>query len=337
MDYNHPSRFRPLWSLLFLTDRFTTMILLFFLLLQMATPATTAHAADIARSVFAYQVKTQNCRFEKDPWISLREFKSKDQWYLWGVNERTLQTALLPKSRLQECKPLSLARESFVYKKPAGLSRYLMALRQFNQTDGHWQNQGLINDSAKRDGSYLTVDLCPSSHQFDKALFELIREKKWPTAIAVSGLWILRHETDWQWLVKNLADAPITWVNHSRNHPVYPDVPLEKNYLLSEGRDIKREILSNEILMIQRGLTPSIFFRFPGLIADDRALGITQELGLIPLGSNAWLSKGETPRRGSILLLHGNGNDPKGMTIFLNSWDQKKISLPLRPLLDLFL
>ena len=51
--------------------------------------------------------------------------------------------------------------------------------------------------------------------------------------------------------------------------------------------------------------------------ADADALGRLGEqldgLGLIPLGSDAWLAKNEWPREGSIVLVHANGNEPLGV------------------------
>ena len=35
--------------------------------------------------------------------------------------------------------------------------------------------------------------------------------------------------------------------------------------------------------------------------------------GLIPVGSDAWLAKNEVPSAGSIVLVHGNGNEPVGV------------------------
>lgn len=40
-------------------------------------------------------------------------------------------------------------------------------------------------------------------------------------------------------------------------------------------------------------------------------------LGLIPIGSDSWLSKGQSPINGSIVLIHANGNDPVGVSDFL--------------------
>lgn len=283
-----------------------------------------------------YRVKTLHCEDKERKVIALREFKWEGKSVRWIVDENTLKTDIVPVAQLQHCRPLLLTKNSPAYNDHTLASPYLLSLQKYNLFDGKLQNHGLTGAKDHSTGTYLTVDLCPSTKEFNKPFFELIKQKEWPVAIAVSGLWILKHSDDWRWLQQTLAHSPVTWVNHSRNHPVYPDVPLEKNYLLSEGRDVKKEILTNEILMIQKGLTPAIFFRFPGLVANENALAITQELGLIPLGSNAWLSKGEKPQAGSIVLVHGNGNEPRGIHLFMKDLEQKKLSEPFRELFDLF-
>ena len=51
------------------------------------------------------------------------------------------------------------------------------------------------------------------------------------------------------------------------------------------------------------------------------------ELSLIPLGSDAWLAKGEAPRKGSFILVHGNGNEPKGVKLLLPILRNKEFRL----------
>ena len=67
------------------------------------------------------------------------------------------------------------------------------------------------------------------------------------------------------------------------------------------------------MLLLENGLIPSPFFRFPGLVADGGLLEKLRQLSLIPIGSDAWLAKGENPANGSFILVHGNGNEPQGV------------------------
>jgi hypothetical protein len=109
----------------------------------------------------------------------------------------------------------------------------------------------------------------------------------------------------------------ITWVNHSYHHTYDPKEALGHNFLLTPGTDFAGEVLELEQLMLSRGLVPSPFFRFPGLVSDAATVKRLREFSLIPIGSDAWLAKGESPRPGSFILVHGNGNEPKGIKLLL--------------------
>jgi hypothetical protein len=69
--------------------------------------------------------------------------------------------------------------------------------------------------------------------------------------------------------------------------------------------------------MLAAGFTPSVFFRFPGLVSSPDVFERIIALGLIPLGSDAWLGKNQWPQEGSIVLVHANGNEPLGVHRFL--------------------
>ncbi|WP_290606074.1 polysaccharide deacetylase family protein [Arsenophonus sp. ENCA] len=170
-------------------------------------------------------------------------------------------------------------------------------------------------------GMFLSIDLCPSTRLFESDFFRILltvaneRNKKFPIAIAISGLWISNHPEEFNWLINNKKSLDITWVNHSFNHPYFRDKPLNENFLLSPRVNIKTEILMTEKLLLQHNQVPSIFFRFPGLVSNKITVKELNNLGLIPIGSNAWLAKGEQPKSGSIVLIHGNGNEPAGIKI----------------------
>ena len=112
----------------------------------------------------------------------------------------------------------------------------------------------------------------------------------------------------------------ITWVNHSFTHPYDPAAPLEKNFLLSPRPFSQRGAFPGDLLL-EAGLTPSPFFRFPGLVSNRRLIEKLRDLRLIPIGSDAWLAKGESPRAGSIILVHANGNEPEGIRLLDTFFD----------------
>ncbi len=209
------------------------------------------------------------------------------------------------------------------------------------------QNDGLVQADATVEGSFLTVDLCPSRKPFEKRLFVALLDL-WqdspnpaPVGIAVTGAWAAAHEDALRWLQDQARGnkLDITWINHSFSHPYDRFQPLEKTFLLTPGTDFRREVLATEIMLIERDILPSVFFRFPGLVSNCRLMARLKKLSLIPVGSRAWLAKGEAPVTGSIILVHGNGNEPLGIDLLLDLFRSGRIeftagNLRLRPLQD---
>ncbi|MHB8908247.1 MAG: polysaccharide deacetylase family protein [Syntrophales bacterium] len=192
------------------------------------------------------------------------------------------------------------------------------------------QNDGLREADLPVAGFFLTADLCPAKKPLDRRFVEAITalplKQPVPVALMVSGLWIKNHADDLAWL-KFQATAgriAITWVNHSDTHPYDPAAALEHNFLLSPKTDFPGEVLSLERLLLEQGLTPSPFFRFPGLVSNGDLVRQLRDLSLIPVGSNAWLAKGEPPHPGSIILVHANGNEPEGMNRLFSFFNEHR-------------
>lgn len=82
--------------------------------------------------------------------------------------------------------------------------------------------------------------------------------------------------------------------------------------------------------MIERGLVPSVFFRFPGLVSAPDLVGRVAALGLVSIGSDAWLAKKQEPGPGSIVLVHGNGNEPYGVRRFLDLLKRERSDIRAR-------
>lgn len=62
----------------------------------------------------------------------------------------------------------------------------------------------------------------------------------------------------------------------------------------------------------------------PGLVSDHDVFTKVTNLGLIPIGSDAWLAKGQWPKNGSIVLIHANGNEPLGVSDFIALLNDKR-------------
>ncbi|TAN64238.1 polysaccharide deacetylase [bacterium] len=273
--------------------------------------------------------------------ITLREFKKKGQTNMALVLDPytfATYTALLADTNETSSKATETALQT----------PFKRALNRYTALPAVVENHGITSSEMPVKGVFLTADMCPSSRQIDKDLDERTAElgngnEAMPIAIAISGNWIKAHKREFSWLLnqERAKKLSITWVNHSLTHPYKENAPNEKNFLLTKGVVFEREVLKNEILMLESGITPSPFFRFPGLIASDALMEKLNALSLIPVGTNAWLGKGEDPKAGSIILVHGNGNERAGVNTLLRYYNRNKArfengTINLLPLKDAF-
>jgi hypothetical protein len=250
--------------------------------------------------------------------VAIRSFRQGAIPSCLVVDPATFATAVLPADSLSNA--------------PAAAGTpYGRALERFTAPPYRLQNHGATRAPRPVVGVSLTVDLCPSGRPFERELFSRLGRfatrdgQPVPVAIAITGLWLERHGAELAWLVEESRQGrlAITWVNHSDHHPYDAGLPLDRTFLLTAGVDPARELLALERKLLARGIVPSPFVRFPGLVADSRVIATARDLGLIPLGSDAWLAKGEVPRDGSFILVHGNGNEPRGIEKFLAYLDRQ--------------
>ncbi|MBC6112513.1 polysaccharide deacetylase [Pedobacter sp. CCM 8938] len=269
----------------------------------------------IKRYKVNYSIATQN----QEKLIALRSFANNNQKYLLLVNPNSLETKI-DFANKYALSSLEYSNVLAIFKNTA----YVKSLEAALEKDLQLQNAGIDHAIPNEKGITLTIDLCPSHKGLDRIIFQSVFdefkkiEQPAPIAVSVSGKWMLKHQDDLNWL-KSLVDKKelnITWVNHSYNHEVN-SLPLAENFLLAPGTNLDIEVLENEKLMLKNGLTPSVFFRFPGLVSDKSIVEKIEAYGLIPIGSDAWLAKGQQPNAGSIVLIHGNGNEEIGVKDFI--------------------
>lgn len=268
--------------------------------------------------------------------IAVRKFKRGGETEFLVVDAKTFETRITNEAPLPGAKVADAALAD---------TPFMKALTRHTGPREGFQNHGLTQAESGA-GLFLTVDLCPSRKPLDKRLFTATTAAAKggaPVAIAVSGGWIKKHPEDFNWLLDEITAKRllVTWINHTLTHPYDKDKDIEENFLLMDGVDFEKEVLSNEILLIENGITPTPFFRFPGLVSDNTLLEKLKKLSLIPIGANAWIGKGEKPNAGSILLVHGNGNEPEGVKRLLEFYGDKKTGfengvLRLHPLNDAF-
>ncbi|KQS35235.1 polysaccharide deacetylase [Pedobacter sp. Leaf194] len=251
--------------------------------------------------------------------IAMRSFTNNNTKYLLLIDPKTLDTKV-DLADNYSLKSVDYFNVLALFKNTA----YVRALDAAAAKDLQLQNAGIDHSIPNEKGITLTIDLCPSHKPLDRIIFQSVLdefkkiEKPAPLAISVSGKWMIKHQEDLNWL-KSFADKKelnITWVNHSYNHEVN-SLPLAENFLLAPGTNLDIEVLENEKLMLKNGLIPSAFFRFPGLVSDKAIVQKIEAYGLIPIGSDAWLAKGQQPNAGSIVLIHGNGNEETGVKDFI--------------------
>jgi len=267
-----------------------------------------------------YTIYYASAKRANTDWLTLRRFENNGKTYLLLVDPDELETKV-DEASLYTLNPMTIAKARLYYYK----SSYETALRKAEQDSKSIQNAGIQSGMPKETGITLTADLCPSRRPLDRRIFTSIFEEfkrveqPVPIALSITGIWMHNHQKDLQWLKQlNIkGEVAITWINHSYNHRVDMKLPLKENFLLEPGTDINFEVLGTEQAMLNNGLLPSVFFRFPGLVSDQQLIYKITAFGLIPIGSDAWLAKGQQARPGSIILIHGNGNEPTGVNDFL--------------------
>jgi len=270
-------------------------------------------------SLSRYKVNYALVKDAAAQWLAIRSFTAQGEKYLLMVHPQTLDTRI-DLANNYTTSSLKWSNVLAIFKNTA----YVKALEAAAAKDVQLQNAGIDHAFPNEKGITLTIDLCPSHKALERIIFQSVFdefkkiEQPAPLAISVSGKWMLKHEDDLNWLKSLVAqkELNITWVNHSYNHEVN-QLPLAENFLLAPGTNLDVEVLENEKLMLKNGLTPSVCFRFPGLVSDKAIVDKIEAYGLIPIGSDAWLAKGQQPNAGSIVLILGNGNEEIGVKDFI--------------------
>ena len=267
------------------------------------------------------------CTAETDARLATRRMSVDGDELLLTVDPQSLET------RLERASCLSCAETTDAAQESTRLIRTVGAAPEPSRPPA-LVNAGLIHGTAG--GVYVTGDLCPTAKPLDRSFIEEIARHApgAPVTLAISGSWLAHHSADFAWLQEKSRSGAVavTWANHSYSHPYVIGLADRSNYLLRPGVDLDREIFETEKLLIAHGETPSVFFRFPGLVADAGLLGKLRSRHLIPLGADAWLALGPAPRDGSIVLVHPNGNEPGGLKLFSKYLAAGKMPQPFRPI-----
>ncbi len=314
-------KFSPLTSIILIYRRFYIFWITALTLLFRFPTSTRSNMVQNYRVIFT----PTYLKNSKTLYIALRAFEDvSNRTQFLVVNTSTLKTHIISANQLLYRRPSdnnSADSSKYIAYGEIQATPYMRALETYTDKPYPLFNGGLSHSEFEVKGAFMTVDLCPSIAKFERQFFEYLTMKSSelkqpiPVAICVSGLWILAHPKEFNWLrlqqIKRLLD--IVWVNHSYNHLYFPDLPFKQNFTLWSDTRFEEEIMETERLLLKSGEIPSVFFRFPGLISDEQRMLTLRKLGLIPVGADAWLDHGEYPSQGSIILVHGNGNEPQGI------------------------
>lgn len=179
----------------------------------------------------------------------------------------------------------------------------------------------------------VTIDMCQSSKPWDVKLYDWLRQvgkaigKPVPVGVAMTGGWAKAHESQLKQLLAwdKAKELDIVWVNHSYSHPLNCNAAKTSCAFLTAGSvNFSNEVLRNEELLLTQGAVPSALFRFPGLVHNQARRSELNQLSLFTLDSDTWLAKGQPTHDGSLILVHGNGNEPPGITKFFNLATQNR-------------
>lgn len=267
--------------------------------------------------------------------IAFRIYYRSEVPYYVVVDPNSFVTETAPITNYLPYKPYTSVRPGYITMKELQSTPYLQALIKYTSLPNTLQNNGIVQVARPVNGVFLTVDMCPSRKPFEATFFQdltaraALTHHPIPIAIAITGLWILGHPDEFNWLLKQVAanKLQITWINHSFSHQYYRDLPLQANFMLLTQSNVEAEILDTEKLLLQNHQLPSVFFRFPGLVSDQKLIVTLRQFGLIPVGSNAWLAKNQEAKNGSIILVHGNSNEPEGIKKVLKLLQDKNLNL----------
>lgn len=280
-----------------------------------------------ATSIKNYQYLFTPCYYKDELHIVIRSYDRYGLSYHVLVNPNTLTTSIVLKGDIQHRKLTTNPNEIGYYtKEQIEKTPYGLALKRMQSAHPTF-NDGLTHSLCehKPNQFFLTIDLCPSKKLFEKEFFEKLVSigistgKALPIAICITEFWRTTHKKEFAWLLEQQkrGTLQITWVNHSATHVYYHDCAspqrISQNFLLDSRTNLFFELFEIEKALIERGQVPSIFFRAPGLVTDRRLMSVLDKCGFVTLGADAWLAKGEKPCSGSIILVHGNSNEPAGI------------------------
>lgn len=140
--------------------------------------------------------------------IAIRSYHAQGALHYLLVDPLNLTTEVTTATKFTSRRQQSRNKLGYPYWRDLQNTRYGKALEKYLSPPYPLHNYGLTQATKDVSGMFLSVDLCPSVNPFERAFFdELIDQanaskKPFPIAIAISGLWLIHHPSEFSWLLK---------------------------------------------------------------------------------------------------------------------------------------
>jgi hypothetical protein len=281
--------------------------------------------------------------------IAIRRWNEGEAVKYLVVDPETNVTRILDASDAGVCAPLAEGSKAATSPYQIAVNHYTKNPSELIDADHGFKTFSPACMKAENRPFAITIDMCPSTHIYESGFYKELAARACdfangtahrrstapptPIAISIAGKWIKHHERQLE-EIKALEKAgclDITWVNHSYAHPYNPELRDhdELNFFIPyKLKDFVADLMRNEQYLIEHGVAPSIFYRFPGLMSKEDQIHALKNLGLVPLGTSAWITlnggdkqyerygmpKDQKAKPGRVGLFHGNGKMPIDIT-----------------------
>ncbi|MCX7820151.1 MAG: polysaccharide deacetylase family protein [Brevinematales bacterium] len=272
------------------------ILILFLILFNSNTNAGVNNFFHSEKKIEQYSVIERFVNINGTNILLTREitYTNKEKAFI-GINPENLESILIKDTNFIDTEKIYFENTPFIKIKRKFYNES-NTIGEVNKKDSLFQDNAIV---------LLTTDLCPVEKSLDTNFYIAISEleqkisNKIPFFIFFSGRWIETHHSELEW-IKSRGFSFIA-CNHTYNHKI-----IKENFSNSVLKD---EIIKTELIMLNNGIIPSCFFRFPGLKYNKENLSVLYEMNLIPLSVNFWGGQKSFPKK-SILLVHSNGSVP---------------------------
>lgn len=277
-----------------------------------------------ATPIEEYEPLLLPCYHQNELHMITASFIMEGSSYFSLVNPNSLNTLTVLQGEVVARKdPTDTNKNGYIDDESITHTPFNLALKKvLGLKDGSIENNGIIHSMRTHGPNevFLTIDMCPSRRLFERAFFEKLAYlgsigKPVPVTIFVSLFWLINHQEELDWILEHVP--LVTFGIHCSSHLYVHGREFNKNFLLDPHTNLDYELFGVQKYFLRRGMPAPVFFRAPGLVTDEKIIKVLCKYGLILIGADAWLAKGQVPSSGGIILVHGNSNETAGIDIVM--------------------